>query len=298
MADQITTAFVQQYSTNVSMLLQQKGSRFRAAVTEYALSGKSAEVLQQFGSVTAVKNTSRHADTPLVDTPEGRRWCFPNDYDIADLVDDQDRLRMIINPDSPIAMAQAFALGRAQDDEIAAAFFGNSQTGENGTVATGFLAGQQVAIAVGASAATGLNVKKLRGAKQLLLAAEVDIEGEMLFVGIDSKKHDDMLGETQATNLDYTNRPVLVDGRITSFMGFNFIHSERFPGAPLYQGVQPANYQIPVWCKSGIALGVWNDINSTVDRRPDKRNAWQVYSKETVGATRLEELRVVMINAQ
>lgn len=297
MADFITTAFVQQYSSQVGMLLQQKGSRFRGSVTEYALHGKSAEILQQFGSVSAIKNTSRHADTPLIDTPEDRRWCFPNDYDIADLVDDQDRLRMIITPDAPIAMAQAYALGRAQDDEIAAAFFGNAQTGENGTVATAFPAGQQVAIAVGASTSTGLNVRKLRAAKALFLAAEVDIEGEPLFVGVDAKTHDDMLGETQATNLDYTNRPVLQDGRITAFMGFNFIHSERFPGAPLYNGVAPANRQLPVWCKSGIALGIWGDMVSTVDKRPDKRNAWQVYSKQTVGAARLEEKRIVMINS-
>ena len=297
MTDFITTAFVQQYSTNVSVLLQQKGSRLRAACTEYALHGKAAEILDQFGSVTAIKNTSRHADTPLIDTPQDRRWCYPNDYELADLVDDQDKLRLIIDPSSPIAMTQMYALGRAQDDEIAAAFFGNAQTGETGVIATAFLAGQQVAINVGASASTGLNVKKLRGAKQLMLANEVDIEGDELFVAVDAKAHDDMLGETQATNLDYTNTPVLVDGKITSFMGFNFIHSERYPGAPLYQGVAPANRQIPVWCKSGIGFGLWNDINASVDRRPDKRNAWQVYSKGTFGATRLEEKRIVMINA-
>ena len=27
---------------------------------------------------------------------------------------------------------------------------------------------------------------------------------------------------------------MLVDGRIKSFMGFNFIHSERIPGGPSY----------------------------------------------------------------
>jgi hypothetical protein len=154
-----------------------------------------------------------------------------------------------------------------------------------------------VGITVGASGNTGLNVKKLRAAKALFLAAEVNIEADTLFLAVDAKAHDDMLGETQATNLDYTNRPVLVDGHITSFMGFNFIHSERYPGAPMFAGTAPANRQIPVWCKSGIALGLWNDINASVDRRPDKRNAWQVYTKGTFGATRLEEKRVLMINA-
>jgi hypothetical protein len=293
----ITTAFVQQYGTNVAMLLQQEGSRFRGAVQEYALHGKAAEVLEQFGQVTATKNNARYSDTPLIETPQDRRWCYPNDYDIADLIDTQDRLRLIIDPSSPIAKSQAYALGRAQDDEIVASFFGSSNTGENGSVATAFPSGQQVAIGVGASGNTGLNVKKLRAAKALFMAAEVNIDADQLFVAVDAKVHDDMLGETQATNLDYTNRPVLVDGKITSFMGFNFIHSERYPGAPSYTGTAPANRQIPVWCKSGVALGMWNDISVTVDRRPDKRNAWQVYTTGTFGATRLEEKRVVMINS-
>lgn len=297
MSNFITTAFVQQYATNVSVLLQQEGSRFRGTVQEYALHGKAAEVLEQFGQVVAVKNSGRHSDTPLVQTPQDRRWCYPNDYDVADLIDNEDKLRLLIDPSSQYVKTQAYALGRSQDDEIVAALFGNSQTGENGSTATAFPSGQQVAIAVGASASTGLNVKKLRAAKALFLAAEVNMDADELYIALDAKAHDDMLGETQATNLDYTDRPVLVSGRITSFMGFNFIHSERYPGAPSYQGVAPANRLIPAWCKSGMALGLWNDISTSVDKRPDKRNSWQVYTTGTFGATRLEEKRVVQINA-
>lgn len=297
MSNQITTAFVQQYATNVAMLLQQEGSRFRGTVQEYALFGKAAEVLEQFGQVTAVKNSSRHSDTPLVQTPQDRRWCYPNDYDIADLIDNQDKLRLLIDPMGPYARAQAYALGRSMDDEIVAAFFGNAQTGENGSTATGFLSSQQVAIGTGASASTGLNVAKLRAAKKLFLAAEVNLDADTLYVALDAKAHDDMLNEAQAVSLDYNTKPVLVDGKISAFMGFNFIHSERYPGAPSYNGTAPANRQIPAWCKSGMALGIWNDLSASVDKRPDKRNSWQVYSTCTLGATRLEEKRVAMLNA-
>lgn len=297
MSNFITTANVQQYATNVSVLLQQEGSRFRGTVQEYQLYGKAAEVLEQFGQVVAVKNQGRHSDTPLVQTPQDRRWCFPNDYDVADLIDNEDKLRLLIDPSSQYVKTQAYALGRSQDDEIVAALFGNSLTGENGTTSTAFPGGQQVGITVGASGNTGLNVKKLRAAKALFLAAEVNMDADELYIALDAKAHDDMLGETQATNLDYTDRPVLVSGRITSFMGFNFIHSERYPGAPSYQGTAPANRLIPAWCKSGMALGLWNDISTSVDKRPDKRNSWQVYTTGTFGATRLEEKRVVQINA-
>lgn len=297
MSNFITTAFVQQYATNVAMLLQQEGSRLRGCVQEYALYGQAAEVLEQFGQVSAVMNQARGSDTPLVNTPQNRRWCYPNDFDVADLIDNQDKLRLLIDPTGPYAKAQAYALGRAIDDQICAAFFSNSNTGQNGSTSTAFPSGQQVAIATGASASTGLNVAKLRAARQLFLAAEVSLDTEQFFVALDAKAHNDMLNEAQAVNLDYNTRPVLVDGRITSFMGFNFVHSERYPGAPSYQGTAPSNRQIPAWVKSGMALGIWNDISASVDRRPDKRNSWQVYTTGTFGATRLEEQRVVMINA-
>lgn len=298
MSNAITTATVQQYATNVGMLLQQQGSRLRGSVQTYQLYGKAAEVLEQFGQVSAVKNLARHSDTPLVGVPQDRRWCYPIDYDWADLIDNQDKLRLLIDPTGPYTTAGAWALGRAQDDEIINGFFGSNNTGENGSSATGTLgafnsASQVVTVQVGASSNVGLNVAKLRAAKKLLMAAEVDIDAEQLFVGITASQHDNMLNEAQAVSLDYNTRPVLVDGRITSFMGFNFIHSERVPGGASYAGSLSTGGQtfVPFWAKSGVALGLWNDISASVDRRPDKRNSMQVYVTGTFGATRLEEKR-------
>ena len=42
MSTQITTAFVEQYSSNVSMLAQQMGSRLRGAVDVETIRGKHA----------------------------------------------------------------------------------------------------------------------------------------------------------------------------------------------------------------------------------------------------------------
>ena len=72
MSSQITTAFVQQYSNNVQMLSQQKGSLLRNAVDIETVVGKNMFV-DQVGSATAVKRVSRHASTPQIDTPHQRR---------------------------------------------------------------------------------------------------------------------------------------------------------------------------------------------------------------------------------
>jgi len=72
MSSQITTAFVQQYSNNVQMLSQQKGSLLRGAVSVESVIGKNS-FFDQVGSAVAVKRTSRHSDTPQIDTPHSRR---------------------------------------------------------------------------------------------------------------------------------------------------------------------------------------------------------------------------------
>jgi hypothetical protein len=303
MSSFVTTAFVQQYSTNIAMLLQQQGSRLRNAVQVQSFVGKAASVVEQFGAVSPVKNAGRHSDTPLISTPQDRRWVYPVDYDWADLVDDQDKLRMLIDPTGPYTQAGVMAMGRAIDDEIINGIFDSNNTGENGSTATGVLSAygsgsQVIGVQVGASADTGLNIAKLRNAKKILMAAEVDLDNDQLFMAISAEDHDDLLNEAQAISLDYNTKPVLVDGRITSFMGFNFIHTERAPGMPSYAGtIVPTGSQryVPFWAKSGVALGMWNDVSATVDKRPDKRNSTQVYVTGTFGGTRLEEKRVGFI---
>ena len=54
MSTQITTAFVNQFSSNVAMLSQQMGSLLRASVDEESVTGEKA-FFDQIGSVAAVK---------------------------------------------------------------------------------------------------------------------------------------------------------------------------------------------------------------------------------------------------
>jgi hypothetical protein len=271
------------YKSTVDHLLQQRGSKFRMCVMNESFSGKSGVPLNQVGAVTAQKKTTRHADTPLIETPHDRRWVYPVDYEWADLIDDQDKLRTIADPTSPYAINGAYALGRAMDDEIIAALTGTSKTGEDGGTSTTFPAGQTAGTTAG-----GMTIAKLREAMQLLIAAEVDVDNEELYCAIGAQQHDDLLGETQAVSLDYTNKPVLVDGRIRSFMGFNFVDSQRL-------GLSGSNRTSVCWAKSGASLGVWNDTEVRITERDDKSYATQVYVKGTFGATRLEEKKVVAI---
>ena len=120
MSTQINTAFVQQFSANIQMLSQQMGSLLRDAVDSESVNGEKA-FFDQVGAASAVLRTSRHADTPLVDTPHSRRMVTMADYEYADLIDDQDKVRLLADPTSTYSRAAAAAMGRAMDDVIISA---------------------------------------------------------------------------------------------------------------------------------------------------------------------------------
>jgi hypothetical protein len=283
MSNEILDWSVIDYKSTVEALLQQRGSKFRGTVMEDSYHGKSGAAVNQIGAVNAVARTTRHADTPLIETPHDKRWVYPTDYEWADLIDDADKLKVIADPTSPYAINGAMALGRSMDDLIIAATTGTAKTGEDGTTSTVLGSGQ-----VAATTAGGLTVAKLREAMQLLIAAEVDVDNEELYCAIGAQQHDDLLGETQAISLDFTNRPVLVDGRIRSFMGFNFVDSQRL-------ALSGTDRTAICWAKSGLHLGIWNDINARITERDDKSYSTQVYVKASFGATRTEEKKVVAI---
>src|SRR5438876_1181347 len=127
MSVNITTAFVQQYSANVQMLAQQNGSKLRACVREEPVVGKQG-FFDQIGATAARRRTSRHSDTPRMDTPHARRRVALEDFDWGDLIDNEDKVRTLIDPASTYAMNAAKAMGRAQDEVVVTAALGTSYT--------------------------------------------------------------------------------------------------------------------------------------------------------------------------
>ena len=293
MPDSITVANVQQYKANVELLLQQKDSRIRGAVSTGSHVGKAASFIEQFGSATAVARTSRHADTPVLDLSQDKRWVFPLDYEWASLIDEQDKLRMIIDPTSPYAQAGASAMNRQMDLVILAAIFGTNFTGENGTTSESFgtlgSGAFDVPVNTGGTA-SGLNVAKLQLALRLLMTANKGDIQEPVYAAISSFEHDLLLKEIQVVNKDYNGgSAVLEDGRVKRFMGYNYILTELLT-------VTAGNRLIPAWVKSGVYLGIWNDIESKVSERADKGYATQVYLRMTLGAARTQIGKQVRIN--
>jgi hypothetical protein len=290
MSDQIAAHYAIEFASTIELLLQQKGSRLADTVTPKPISGaKAASTVDQIGVTEANKRTSRYPPLVPKDQPTDRPWVYPSDYDWNDLIDSIDKLRMLSDPQSSYAQSGTYALGRAKDREIIAAFFADRKTGEQGATTTPFPAANQVAVNFGATGNVGLTVAKLREAKRLLGTYENDPDEQVTCV-IKTKQHDNLLAEIQVTNQDYTDKPVLKEGKVERFLGFNFKQTE------LLAADGTGYDRIPVYVKSGMVLAQWNEISTDISFRNDLAGKpVQVYVYGTFGATRTQENKVIEI---
>lgn len=288
MSVQITTAMVEMYKSNVYHLTQQKGSKLRMCCEIEQVTGKN-KYLDQLGAVSAVKRTSRHADTPRMDTPHSRRRLSLEDYVWSDLIDDADQIRLLVDPTSKYAEAAAMAMGRSMDDAIIAAADGTAYIGENGGTSQAFDSTMIVDVQTvwpGVTAAdTGLNVAKLIAAAEKLHSRDVDPDDEKYIVP-NFRQISSILKDEKLSSNDYNLLRPLVDGKVVSYMGFKFVPLNRI-------GTDSnGDDKVLFWAKRGIALGVGKDITTKITERDDKNFATQVFASMTIGATRLEEARV------
>lgn len=285
MSVNVTTSFVEQYSANVQMLSQQMGSKLRGAVDVESIKGKNS-FFEQIGKVTAQLRTSRHGTTPQIDTPHSRRRLNTATYEWADLIDDADKIRMLIDPTSSYAKAAAAAMGRAMDSVIISAALGSSDTGVSGGTSVALPSTQKIA-----HGSAGLTVAKLLSAKKILDENDVDPSIKRYCV-VSPEQIEDLLNLTEVKSSDFNTVKALAQGDINSFLGFEFITSNL-----LTQDATP-NRQVIAFAADGIKLGIGKDITAKISERDDKSYSTQVYYCMDLGATRMEEEKVVEIACQ
>jgi len=286
MSIQITTSFVEQYSSNVSMLSQQMGSKLRGSVDVENINGKNA-FFDQVGVTAAQLRTSRHGDTPQIDTPHSRRRLSLADYEWADLVDDVDKVRMLVDPTSSYAKAAAAAMNRAMDDVIITAFNASASTGVAGGSSTPLPSSQKTATS---DQSDGLTIAKLLSAKKILDNNDVDPSLKRYIV-CGPQQISDLLGTTQVTSSDFATVKALAEGSVNSFLGFEFIMSTRLN----MDATNTTDRLVFAYTEDAIKLGIGKDISAKISERADKSYSTQVYYCMSLGAVRMQEEKVVQI---
>ena len=122
-----------------------------------------------------------------------------SDYEYADLVDDQDKIRMLISPESTYGKAAAAAIGRAMDDEIIGALGGTAKTGVSGGTSTALPSSQKIA-----HGSAGLTIAKLISAKKIMDQNSVDPSIERYIV-VSPEQIEDLLNTTSVTSADFNS---------------------------------------------------------------------------------------------
>lgn len=299
MPDPIETWRIEQFSNTVEMLTQERGGKLRSAVTfKTGYSGKGAAPVNQVGETEAVFSSERYADTPNMETPLDRRWIYPRKAKWGKLIDDFDRALMGITPDGEFTQAGVMAMQRIEDVCIMESFFGPAKTGETGGTTKNFPAANDVAVNVvdpGETVAdTGLNHTKLLKAREILAKGNVDLDMEELYIAITEREVTNLFGYNFTTSTEFVEGRPVSTGKLPPLYGFNFIpfSSQTFTKLGLLaNGVA----SLPVWVKSGMHLGLWKDRTTRVRERDDKEFNVQIYMDEFMGATRLQESKVVRV---
>lgn len=284
MSFQVTEAFVTQFSANFYHLSQQMESRLESkVVVESGIVGESKK-MNRIGATAAQKKTTRHGDTPLIETPHSTRYIDLDDYEWADLVDDMDKKKMLADPASDYLKAGVAAMNRSKDDVIIAAMNGSARS-SSGTVA--LPSAQKIA-----HGSAVLTKAKLVAARKNFRVNECDGEnGEELYIAYSADQLEDLLTDTTMTDTQYNTVLSMMSGDIPKgqkLFGFGVVPTERITN-------DGTSDLVLAWAKSGVALGIGKEITTRLTERADKSYAMQPYACMSLGAVRIEDAKVMQI---
>jgi len=279
----VTEAFVQQFDDTFRHVAQQMTSRMEGCVRIESGVVGSSFTINRLGMRTAQQVLTRHGDTPINDQPHSTRFGDMTDWDDGDMLDNPDKIRMLIDPSSDYIKAMVSSLNRAKDSVILSALGGNSRATSGNVVLT-----DKQKIAAGG---TGLTKTKLIQARVLFRTNEADEEnGEELYCTYAASGLSDLLSDTTLSNTEVNTVLSMQAGAIKDAMlfGFRMVPTQR--GAK----VSTSRYNY-AWAKSGVTLGIGAEIVSKVGEDPGKRFNTRYYARMSLGAVRVEEEKVVEI---
>lgn len=273
------------YSTAVSLLARQMESKLESTVmSEGGLKGVTVTAANQLGKFTTRERVGRYEETPFVDLARQRRWYEPKMCSGAVLFDSWDEIRMDIKPDDKVVQTVFAAYGEDKDKEILRAYFAANKTGQKAEKTTPF----DTNMIVPADAGGGDVLRKLVLARNLFIKRDVDIDNEEIFCLVSPEMEQELLAAGIYVSQDYMNDKALTGKKLPSYAGINFVRTNLITPSE-------GKVRLPMYCKSGVALGKWEEITTKFSERNDLSHAKQLYVEYAIGATRLEEAKCAAI---
>jgi Phage capsid protein len=294
MSENLPKLAVETFSTVLKLKLQQTRSMLRGRAEEGQHVGKAASPVDYIGDIQMKAPAGRFAPNQPQNTDFSRRWVLPVDKEGYQLIDTFDKLRLLQDPTSRYSDVAAAAVAREWDDRLIASAFAVATIGDStGTLLTTTESFSttywQIASTFKSTAASGLTVAKMIEAKRVMRKAQVPVDEETRTWVTNSQGESDLLNQVQVVSTEFSDKPVLQDGKVTRFLGWDIIYSERLTST--------SNVRQNIACvKSGWYLGIWKDTENDLDRRRDLSGLpWQLATLMSSGATRLEPGRLLQV---
>ena len=286
MSGQINKAFETSFSDNFLHLASQKQSKLGGAVRYEQVNDAKQFMFDRMDTVSMVQSVSRHEDTPLTEVPFSRRRVTFNTYRAVDLIDNPDRVKMAKDPTSPTMKQLTAAMNRQKDDVIISAALGNAFSISSSDAASSIAlpAAQKIA-----NGGTDLTLAKLLEAKKKLLNNDVDPGEEPMYVVVGPDQLEALLSVTTNTSVDFNSVRALMNAELDTWCGFKFIISTRLAKVGDIRSCFAG-------AKSGIGLAMNGSPNIRISERSDKNYSTQCFVECSLGATRIEDEKVVQLD--
>lgn len=290
------------YANNVVMVAQQLRNPLMDTVTTIRATGEAmsaGDMLNALEYSYGEERSRTNVENPMSGS---RRWLIrPPEIKSGQYIDDEDKFDMAMDPTANFTQGHTKAVLRGCMDRIVGTrklngayvvtdggILGNAIEGKRPGASGIALPGSQI-IPVGG---TGLTVDKMRMAILTLNNADFGIEDDdQLYCLLSPTQKDNLLALAQAssTPLNAFNIEQLKNGKPTDLMGINWRFSNRVPKD------SAGNWLCPVWAKSNIVEGIWQDVEGDMwnDTHADNKPYVRVRTRRDV--VRLQDKGVVVM---
>jgi hypothetical protein len=216
---------------------------------------------EKLGTSNASVKSTRLQDTPVADTPWGRRVTVAQVIDNGENVENEDEVQMAVQPKSPLVVSMGNSIRRGEDDIILTAATAAALEGDGTTTAV--TAGQIVG-----DYTTPISFDMITEIQEVFMENDIDPDEPKVAI----------VGPTQVRKLIAPN-----------WLGFTWIASTRtvHPTAP------GTDVDCIFMTHRAIGVNMPQPLTAHIGQDPSKSFTWRLYCYEVLGAVRVQDEHLV-----
>jgi hypothetical protein len=278
MAISLSNAFVTLFDAEVKQAYQGKAMLVGAVRQRRGVEGSQVK-FPKVGRGVATARVTQTDVTPM-NVGFSTVTCSLTDWNAAEYSDVFSQAKVNFDERSELAQVVGAAIGRRQDQLILDALSAASGTGT-------------VANSIG-GANTNMNIAKLREAAKILNAKNVPADGRHIIIHANSLAS--MLEQTSVTSSDFNTVKALVQGEISTYMGFQFhILGDRTEGGLPIDG--SSDRTLYAFHKDAIGYAEGIAPKTEINYIPEK-TSWLVNALFSAGSVAIDAEGIVKITAR